>query len=142
MHQKTHASALRTTDIAYIGLFVAAMAICSWISIPLVVPVTLQTFAVFLAVGALAATDFDRAFVIFHSIFFPGKTNWIFDWRTDPIILLLPEDFFRNCAILILVLLVFWCAVLIAADLLAGRRRKKGQAVPTSCPGCSGGAGQ
>ena len=98
--------------------------------------------AVFLAVGALAATDFDRAFVIFHSIFFPGKTNWIFDWRTDPIILLLPEDFFRNCAILILVLLVFWCAVLIAADLLAGRRRKKGQAVPTSCPGCSGGAGQ
>ena len=98
--------------------------------------------AVFLAVGALAATDFDRAFVIFHSIFFPGKTNWIFDWRTDPIILLLPEGFFRNCAILILVLLVFWCAVLIAADLLAGRRRKKGQAVPTSCPGCSGGAGQ
>ena len=59
--------------------------------------------AVFLAVGALAATDFNRAFVIFHSIFFPGKTNWIFDWRTDPIILLLPEDFFRNCAILILV---------------------------------------
>ena len=53
MHQKTHASALRTTDIAYIGLFVAAMAICSWISIPLVVPVTLQTFAVFLAVGLL-----------------------------------------------------------------------------------------
>ena len=98
--------------------------------------------AVFLAVGALAATDFERAFVFFHSIFFPGKTNWIFDWRTDPIILLLPEDFFRNCAILILVLLVFWCAVLIAADLLAGRRRKKGQAVPTSCPGCSGGAGQ
>ena len=141
MHQKTHASALRTTDIAYIGLFVAAMAICSWISIPLVVPVTLQTFAVFLAVGALAATDFDRAFVIFHSIFFPGKTNWIFDWRTDPIILLLPEDFFRNCAILVLVLLVFWCAVLIAADLLAGRRRK-GQAFPPSCPGCSGGAGQ
>lgn len=97
--------------------------------------------AVFLAVGALAATDFDRAFVIFHSIFFPGKTNWIFDWRTDPIILLLPEDFFRNCAILILVLLVFWCAVLIAADLLAGRRRKR-QAVPPACPGCSGGAGQ
>ena len=96
----------------------------------------------FLIVGGLAATNFERAFVIFHSLFFPSKTNWLFDWRTDPIILLLPEDFFRNCAILILVLLVFWCAVLIAADLLAGRRRKKGQAVPTSCPGCSGGAGQ
>lgn len=92
--------------------------------------------AVFLVVGALAATDFNRAFVIFHTLFFPGKTNWIFDWRTDPIILLLPETFFRNCAILILVLLVFWCAVLIAADLLAGRKRRT---VPSACPGCPGG---
>ena len=29
----------------------------------------------FLTVGGLAALDFDRAFVIFHSIFFSGKTN-------------------------------------------------------------------
>ena len=33
----------------------------------------------FLTVGGLAALDFDRAFVIFHRIFFPGKNNWIFD---------------------------------------------------------------
>ena len=79
--------------------------------------------AVFLVVGALAAADFNRAFVIFHTLFFPGKTNWIFDWRTDPIILLLPETFFRNCAILILVLLVFWCMILIAADLFVLRHR-------------------
>jgi len=39
--------------------------------------------------------------VIFHSIFFPGKTNWLFDWRTDPIILVLPQDFFMHCAMLI-----------------------------------------
>lgn len=44
---------LQTTDIAYIGMFVAVMAICSWISIPAAVPFTLQTFAVFLAVGLL-----------------------------------------------------------------------------------------
>ena len=78
----------------------------------------------FLAVGGLAALDFDRAFVIFHSIFFPGKDNWIFDWRTDPIILFLPQDFFRNCAVLILALLLLWCAALITADLWAGKRRK------------------
>ena len=54
-----------------------------------------------LVIGALAATDFDRAFVIFHTLFFPGKTNWIFDWRTDPIILALPQDFFMHCALLI-----------------------------------------
>lgn len=94
----------------------------------------------FLIVGGLAATNFERAFVVFHSIFFPGKTNWLFDWRTDPIILLLPEDFFRNCAILILTLLVFWCVVLIAADLLAQRRRKKLAPPPASpCSGCPGG---
>ena len=54
-----------------------------------------------LVIGGLAALDFDRAFVIFHKIFFPGKSNWLFDWRTDPIILALPQEYFRNCAILI-----------------------------------------
>lgn len=52
-------------------------------------------------IGALAAIDFDRAFVVFHSIFFPGKTNWLFDWHADQIIRVLPQEFFRNCAILI-----------------------------------------
>ena len=52
-------------------------------------------------IGALAALDFDRAFVIFHSIFFPGKTNWVFDWYTDQIIRVLPQAFFMNCAIFI-----------------------------------------
>ena len=81
--------------------------------------------ASFLLVGGLAALDFDRAFVIFHSLFFPGKDNWIFDWHTDPIILFLPQDFFRSCAILILVLLLVWCAALIAADLWAGKGEKR-----------------
>lgn len=52
-------------------------------------------------IGGLAALDFDRAFAIFHSIFFPGKTNWVFDWYADEIIRVLPQAFFRNCAILI-----------------------------------------
>ena len=76
----------------------------------------------FLTVGGLAALDFDRAFVIFHSLFFPGKDNWIFDWRADPIILFLPQDFFRNCALLILGLLLLWCGALIAADLWIRKR--------------------
>ena len=81
--------------------------------------------ASFFTVGALAALDFDRAFVIFHSIFFPGKDNWIFDWQTDPIILFLPQDFFRNCAILILLLLLVWCGALIGSDLRTGKRGKE-----------------
>ena len=67
-----------------------------------------------LVLGGLAALDFDRAFVIFHRIFFPGKTNWFFDWQTDGIILALPQDFFMHCALLIGGgLLLFSTAVLI-----------------------------
>lgn len=77
---------------------------------------------VFLGVGALAALDFDRAFIVFHALFFPGKDNWLFDWREDPVILILPQEFFRNCALLILALLLVWCGALVAADLLLGRK--------------------
>ena len=70
----------------------------------------------FILIGALAAIDFDRAFVVFHSLFFPGKDNWIFHPKTDPVILLLPQVFFRNCAILILAVLIVSCMVIILRD--------------------------
>ena len=73
----------------------------------------------FLLVGALAALDFDRAFVLFHALFFPGKDNWLFNPATDQIINILPQEFFRNCAILILMLLVLGCAALILWDFLS-----------------------
>lgn len=41
------------TDLSYISLFVAIIAICSWISIPMTIPFTMQTFAIFAAVGLL-----------------------------------------------------------------------------------------
>ena len=75
-----------------------------------------------LVVAGLAALDFNRAFVIFHAIFFPGKDNWLFDPNTDQIIQVMPEEFFCNCAILIGVVLLTCCTVLILTDLL---RRKK-----------------
>jgi len=79
--------------------------------------------AVFLVVGGLAALDFDRAFVVFHALFFPGKDNWLFDPRTDEIINILPQEFFMHCAILILAVLVLGCVILILSDLLAGRKK-------------------
>ena len=57
--------------------------------------------ALFVVLGALVAIDFDTAFTAFHTLFFPGKANWLFDPTTDEIILALPETFFMNCAILI-----------------------------------------
>ena len=47
------AGSLRTYDIVYISLFSVLIAICSWISIQTVVPVTLQTLGVFLSVSVL-----------------------------------------------------------------------------------------
>ncbi len=77
-----------------------------------------------LILGSLAALDFDRAFVIFHSVFFPGKDNWIFDARTDPIIRVLPQDFFMHCAMLIGGgLLIFSLAVLVA-DAITEKRKQ------------------
>ena len=78
---------------------------------------------VFLVVGGLAATNFERAFVIFHQIFFPGKDNWLFDPQFDQIIQILPEAFFRNCAILILVGILAGCTAVLLRDRCA--RRKK-----------------
>lgn len=43
----------KTIDVVYIGLFAALIAVCSWISIPLTVPITLQTMAVCLVAGLL-----------------------------------------------------------------------------------------
>ncbi len=49
----TAAPRMKTVDLVYIAIFAALMAICSWISIPMTVPFTLQTFGVFMAVGIL-----------------------------------------------------------------------------------------
>lgn len=72
--------------------------------------------------AALTAIDFDRAFVVFHKIFFPGKENWFFDYKTDQIILILPEAFFRNCAILVGSLMTVACVALIVADVCHKRK--------------------
>ena len=77
----------------------------------------------FALVGVLASLDFNRAFVIFHQLFFPGKDNWLFDPATDPIIFILPQEFFRNCALLILGLLLGGCILMIVWDFLRPKAR-------------------
>ena len=43
----------RTLDLVYVGIFAAIIAVCSWISIPMTIPVTLQTMAVCITAGLL-----------------------------------------------------------------------------------------
>ncbi len=57
--------------------------------------------------GSLIALYWDKVFVIFHKLLF-NNDYWIFDYRTDPIILFLPDSYFMHCAIMILGLVVFF----------------------------------
>lgn len=57
----------------------------------------LRIFAVLpLLLLFLLVMNFNRLFVTFHELFF-NNDAWIFDWRTDPIILALPQEFFMHC---------------------------------------------
>lgn len=82
--------------------------------------------AVLLSLICWALVDFEGLFTAFHSVFFPGKTNWIFDWRTDEIILILPETFWARCGALIAAL-SFGGGVLLTAvcEFLHWRRSPK-----------------
>lgn len=66
----------------------------------------LITIIVPTVLGFLAALDFERAFVLFHQIVFRND-YWIFDYRTDPVITILPETFFMHCFMLIVVIVCF-----------------------------------
>ena len=55
----------KTHDMVFIAVFAVLMAICSWISIPMAVPFTLQTFGVFIAVGILGGKNGTLAVLIY-----------------------------------------------------------------------------
>lgn len=57
--------------------------------------------AVLIPLTALVLTNPTNAFFAFHEVFFKGKENWIFSEISDPIITVLPLEFFLNCAALI-----------------------------------------
>ena len=59
------ATKTKTYDLAYIAIFAVLIAICSWISIPMTVPFTLQTFGVFMAVGVLGGKRGSLAVLVY-----------------------------------------------------------------------------
>ena len=73
-------------------------------------------------IALACAIDFDTTFDIFHKIFFVGKTNWAFDPYTDPIILLLPHQFFISCAIMIFASVLIFSAAILLYEFLPRRK--------------------
>lgn len=49
--------------------------------------------------------NWEQAFVTFHHIFFDND-YWLFSPKTDPIILMLPDEFFFHCATMILIIVI------------------------------------
>ena len=54
-----------------------------------------------LAIGALMLCDFTKYFTLFHELFFP-QGNWSFDPRESRMIVMLPENFFLDTALRVL----------------------------------------
>lgn len=74
-----------------------------------------------LIVGALVAIDFDRAFVLFHQLFFRND-YWIFDPVTDPIIQMLPAEFFLHCALFIIGIVILFSGIFMGCYLFKKKR--------------------
>ena len=55
----------KTYKIVYTGIFAVLLAICSWISIPTMIPFTLQTFGVFLTLLLLGGKQGTLAIFIY-----------------------------------------------------------------------------
>ena len=78
------------------------------------------TIMIPIVLGLLAVFQWDTLFVVFHSILFRND-YWLFDPRTDPVILVLPDGFFFQCAVGILII------VLAGGIICLVRSRKKGR---------------
>ncbi len=75
------------------------------------------------ALGVLIAVNWEWMFVTFHKMVFQND-YWLFDPYTDPIILILPDEFFMHCAALILLLVVAGSIAFFATWKKNGRRIK------------------
>jgi len=84
------------------------------------------TLTIPILLGIAMASNFDRAFLLFHAVFFEGET-WIFDPAVDGIIRILPSEFFLHCALLIA---GFWL-IAAAGEILLGAYGRKNRGTST-----------
>ncbi len=89
----------------------------------------ISVLAIIVILFGVVSINFEKAFIIFHKIFFAGKDNWTFDPRFDEIITVLPQEFFMNCAILIGVGIICLSIGIIIFQIITKKRKnpKKNQ---------------
>ncbi|GAA0180706.1 TIGR01906 family membrane protein [Clostridium sediminicola] len=64
-----------------------------------------------LLLGSFFLINFDKSFTIFHKIFFRNDM-WLFNPETDPIINILPQEFFFHSAIILVIILIIFSAII------------------------------
>ncbi len=74
-------------------------------------------------IALFLAINFDKAFVLFHKLFF-NNDYWLFDPTTDPVITILPDTFFMHCALMIIAIVVLFSIAFLAVYLF--RRQHTG----------------
>ena len=82
--------------------------------------------SVFLPViaGMLIAFNWDNSFILFHELMF-SNDYWLFDERTDPVINILPDEFFLHYALLI-ILLILAASLIMGLIYLRQKKRRSG----------------
>jgi len=76
------------------------------------------------AVLVLMVVGFDRFFIMFHQIFFTND-DWMFDPVTDPIINVLPEQYFMHCFFFFFILI----EVLFLIMIMIGKKEVQGDRI-------------
>ncbi|MGT2846207.1 TIGR01906 family membrane protein [Streptococcus massiliensis] len=75
--------------------------------------------------GMAFLVGFDQFFILFHKILFAGDSTWLFDPAVDPVIWILPENFFMHTFILFFLLFEGTLAGLYIVSWLEISRQKK-----------------
>ena len=77
----------------------------------------------------LSLINFNALFMLFHMVVF-NNDSWLFDPATDPIIDLLPETYFMECALIIAAVVIIGAVVVIIRYFVRKRSKKTERLLP------------
>ena len=80
-------------------------------------------------VGGAALINFEAIFYLFHRLVF-SNDDWLFDPVTDPIINLLPESYFLECALIIIGVMVIGAVIVLITYFVRKKNRKVERLLP------------
>lgn len=80
-------------------------------------------------VGIWSLIDFNSFFILFHRIAFDNE-DWLFDPRTDPVINILPGEFFGICAGVIVLTVLIGAAVMFILYATCSKKKKEQRLLP------------